>query len=113
MYKKIVILILLLLTGCSNNKSIACTYIDGDKSQTINIDAINDVINGINIRVCFVLPKNLLADQEKYDFIVQQLDDSYHFEDNVLVREYNIEINSQYSYELTINDLKNRRFYCE
>lgn len=113
MEKKIIILGLILLTGCENSKVIACSYELEDKAVYLDIDAINDDIVSIHEKTCFVLPNSVLADEEKYNFIVSQLDGSYHFEDNRLVLENDLLLDDTYSLSKTLEDLKTKRFICE
>lgn len=115
MEKKTIIVatLLIILTGCHNARAIACNYAVDDKSITLNIEAINDDIYSMNVRKCFEIPNVVMCDQEKYSFLLSQLDETYHFEDNLLIKEYDIELNDNYSLSSTIDYLQTKRFYCE
>lgn len=102
-----------MLTGCHNNLAVACNYIADDKSITLDINAINDEISSIGVRTCFEIPQKVMCDEDKINFIKGQLDSSYHFEDNLLIREYAIVLDDVYSLDKTIQYLKTQRFYCE
>lgn len=115
MQKRLVVIILYLfiLTGCKNNKEIACNFIQDNKSVDLQIKAINDEISSINIRTSFDIPNSVMFDENKYDFLVSQLDESYHFEDNKLIREYSVDLDKIYSLSKTLDNLRKQRFYCE
>lgn len=109
----IVLLVLLVLSGCQNRLRVACNYQLEDKSIDLDIKAINDDISSINVRTCFEIPYYVLYDQDKLEFLNSQLDDSYHYEDNLLIREYEIPLDRTYSLDMTLADLRKKRFYCE
>ena len=114
MEKRLIILLFLFLCGgCHNNYRIACIYELDDKSLNLDIKAINDDISSIDVRACFEVPYKALLDKEKFDFINSQLDETYHFEDNILVREYSVELDKTYSLDKTIEYLNSKRFHCE
>lgn len=114
MDKKLVLIALVfVLTGCENQTLTACFYSKDNAEVYLDINAINDDISSIHTRICFDIPNSIIADKEKYDFIVSQIDNSYHFEDNLLVKEYEIQLNDIYSLSLTKDYLKKMRFYCE
>ena len=114
MEKKLVLLLLLIiLSGCQNKKAVACSFGTEEKNISLDIKAINDDITSINVRSCFEIPYNVINDEEKFAFLNSQLDDSFHFEDNKLIREYEIELDDIYSLQKTIKYLNNKRYYCE
>lgn len=113
MEKRLVLLILFILTGCQNKKIVACSFGLEDKNINLDINAINDDITSIRVRSCFEIPSSILSDEDKYNFIESQLDSSFHFEDNKLVREYEIELDDVYSLDKTIKYLNSKRYYCE
>lgn len=47
------------------------------------------------------------------EYLEKQLDDTYHFEDNLLVKEYDVNLYEIYSLSMTLNDLKKELFVCE
>lgn len=113
MVKKLILLTLLFLTGCGRNSVTSCTFSKDKAEVNLDIKAINDDISSIKVRTSFEIPSAILADRDKYDFILSQVDDSYHFENNYLINEYNIALDDKYSLELTKDHLKHMRFYCE
>ena len=54
-----------------------------------------------------------MLNQEKFSFLLSQLDDMSHFEDNNLISEYDVTLDNKYSLDLTLKDLKTKRFNCE
>lgn len=113
MEKKLVLIVLLLLTGCQNKKIIACSFGLDDKNISIDISAINDEISSMKVRSSFEIPNSVLNDSDKYEFLKSQLNDSFHLEDNKLVREYEVAIDDVYSLDKTIERLNGKRYYCE
>lgn len=113
MDKRLVLIIMLILTGCSNSSLTACWYSKDSAEVNLDIKAINDDISSIHVRTSFEIPNNIIADKEKYDFILSQVDKTYHFEDNYLVKEYEVDLDDTYSLSSTKEYLKKMRFYCE
>ena len=115
MFKKILILqiILILISGCKNKQQVSCLYGNDDKLVSLSIEAINDDIKSINVRTSFKIPYNVMLNQEKFSFLLSQLDDMSHFEDNNLISEYDVTLDNKYSIDLTLKDLKTKRFNCE
>lgn len=109
----VVLLSLFLLTGCHNNLRVACSYSLDDKTIDLDIKAHNDDISSISVRTSFEIPQAVICDKERFDLLNSQLDNTYHFENNLLVREYDIEMDDTYSLKKTIDDLNSKRFYCE
>jgi len=64
MEKKLIIL-LILLSGCRNDRTYACSRYSNDDSITINLNAVNDTILAFHVREAFKLPHKLLYDEEK------------------------------------------------
>ena len=112
MEKKLIIL-LILLSGCRNDRTYACSRYSNDDSITINLNAVNDTILAFHVREAFKLPHKLLYDEEKRSFLESQLDDSYHYENGYLVREYDLFPDEDCSLRMTLKDLNNRRYFCE
>lgn len=114
MEKRIAIVVLLvLLSGCQRNLRVACNFVQDDSSIDLDIKAINDDISSIKVRTCFVIPNVVMFDETKLKFVESQLDSSYHFEDNKLIREYDIDLDDAYSLNKTVESLRKKRFYCE
>ena len=112
MEKKTLVLLFLLLTGCSY-KSAACVKFDGDKEIDIDIKAVNDDIQTVEISEVFELPYELLANEKEFERFKEQLDVSYHFEDNILIRRYAMVIDDTYSYMDTLKQLNEEKYHCE
>jgi len=114
MEKKLeILLILLLLTGCQKTKQIACSYVLEDKQITLDIVAINDEISSIHERTVFEIPNYVIMDETKLSFLEKQLDSSYHFEGNELIKEVDLKLDRIYSLNKTMDVLKTKRFICE
>lgn len=110
--EKIIVLFLIvfLLCGCKNQKSTVCSYFYKDATVDIDIKSTNDVIDYFYVRLAYDLP---YLKQEFFDDLASQIDESYHFENNQLVKEYEIELDKEYSLSKTLQDLRSKRFYCE
>ena len=114
MVKKILIILsLVLLTACKNNKQVACILNKEDKEISLDIKAINDDITSISVRASFLIPNCVINNEEYYAFLCKQLNKEFHFEDNLLVKEYEIVLDKNYSFNKTIEYLKNKRYFCE
>lgn len=113
MYKKLVLVILLLLTGCQNRKMVACEYNDSNSEIYIDITAINDDISSFNVKTCYEMPNYVMINEKAYSDLLKQLDSTYHFEGNTLIKEDNYPIDGKYSLALTKDRLRKMRFYCE
>lgn len=111
--KQAIVILLILLTGCSNNNQVSCIYESDDKQVSLDIKAINDDISSIKVRTSFEVPYQVMLDNDFYSFLTGQLDESNHFEDNHLISEYDIALDDKYSLALTLRDLQTKRFYCE
>ena len=112
MEKTTLVLLCLLLCGC-NRKSASCVRFKGNDEINIQINALNDVIESIEVSEIFELPYELLSDKEEFERFSRQLDSSYHFEENRLIRRYSIILDDRYSFMETLNKLKKERFNCE
>lgn len=113
MNKKIIVIILFLLTGCQNKRVVACEYSGKDTDININISAINDDIVSFEATKSIIIPNSVMANEEYYNFLISQLDNTYHFEGNTLIKEDIYELDDIYSLQLTKDYLKKLRFYCE
>lgn len=114
MSKKIVLVLFILLVGCENkSRNIACILFGKDSEIYINIHAKYDDIESVEVKECFDIPSVVMADEKKFAFLNSQLDNTYHFEGNKLIKDYCIALDDTYSLEKTIEGLRTRRFYCE
>lgn len=111
--KKTLIILLVLLTGCSRNKTLtACTCYKDDSTINIEISAVGDDITGIDIITSFEIPNAVFLDDDKYNLLISQLDNSFYFENNTLIKKENIVLDETYSLQKTIEYLRKRRFNC-
>lgn len=113
MKKLFLILIMLNLCSCSKTRSTACVRIDGNNQIYLDIRSNNDDITQIRAREVFVLPYSVILNDMSREYLEKQLDDTYHFEDNLLVKEYDVKLYEIYSLSMTLNDLKKELFVCE
>lgn len=104
---------MLLITACENRKHASCVYELEGKKICLDIEAINDDIETIHVRNEFVLPHSLVFNEKYKKDLDEQLDDTYHYEDNLLVKEYDVILDDLYSYNNTLNYLNSRRYHCE
>ena len=112
MEKIITVLLCLLLCSC-NYKSAACYKYDGNNEIEVYIEAVNDDIESIRITEVFELPYDLLANEKEFVNFTAKLDQSYHFEDNRLIRQYGAVLDKTYSFNKTIDRLKKEKYSCE
>lgn len=113
MVKKILVILLLLLTGCGRHHSVACELRDQEKEIHINIEATNDDINKIHIEEALYIPYKYLLNSDSLEQIDKQIDREYKLIDNKLVFDYDVLIDEKYSYNETIKKLDKEYFYCE
>ena len=115
MEKKVVIvlIVLFILVGCKNNKQASCILDFEDKTISLDIKAINDDISSINVRTSFVIPNSVINNKDRFDFLSKQITQGYHFEDNLLVKEYEVQLDDIYSFKKTIEYLNSKRYFCE
>ena len=112
--KQTIIIFLFLLAGCSKPISnVACTCFKPDSTIQIQIKASGDDIDSIDIITSFEIPNEVLLDEDKYNFLLSQLNDSFYFENNILFKKECVVLDDKYSLEKTINNLRGRRFNCE
>lgn len=113
MFKKVIVFCLLFLCSCSVNKETSCLLEKEDKSINLDIKAINDDIVSIKETVVFELPNSLIANELWLSDLIAQLNDNYHFDDNRLISETNLVLDSNYSFNKTVEYLRKEKFYCE
>ena len=100
------------MCGCNNNKSVACLKESGNIETYIDIQSINDDITLINIKEIFIIDYDLLMNKDIKTFLDSQIDESYYFLDNKLIREYNLIIDNKYSLNKTLEHLKKEKYLC-
>ena len=114
MEKKITFLILFFfLCGCQRQRTMACSCFNGDDRLTVNISANNDDITLIDVNEVFVLPQDLLADEDRFLMLQKQLDNSCHIEGDKLIRNYSLILDGRYSFSMTKSYLEGMRYHCE
>lgn len=106
-------LLLLLLFGCTEEKVTACSRFFNEHEVLLNITSHFDTIQTIDVTQILVLPYELLASEEKMKSLYEQIDDSCHIEENMLIKEYRILPEETCSLRKTIENLRERRYYCE
>ncbi|MBQ1899681.1 MAG: hypothetical protein II153_02115 [Erysipelotrichaceae bacterium] len=111
--KRRCLILLLLLCGCSRQRSAACSSYDGNDSLNLYLKGENDLLQTIEVEEVFVLPKTVLADETFYKDLVSQFDRCSYLEDDKLIRRYGLVIDDMYSFSRTIEALKAGRFTCE
>ncbi len=112
MEKSTLILLCLFLWGC-NHKSASCVRFNGNDQISIEIKALNDDIESIEVSEVFELPYELISDNEELERFKKQLDASYHFEENRLIRRYAIVLDDRYSFMNTLRKLAKEHYSCE
>ncbi|MBQ0035641.1 MAG: hypothetical protein KBT35_01850 [Firmicutes bacterium] len=113
MVKEILVILLLLLSGCGRHRVVACELKDQEKEIHINIEATNDDIDKIHIEEALYIPYKYLLSKESLIEIEKQIDKDYKLIDNKLVFEYDVLIDEKYSFNETIKKLDKEYFYCE
>ena len=113
MEKLKLVLLVFILYGCSNHHSVACEKDNGNIKTYIEIQAINDDITLINIKEVFVIDYDLLMNKEIKSFLDGQIDSSYYYHDNKLIKEYSIIMDDRYSFSKTLEQFKKEKYICE
>ena len=111
--KRLIVLLLILLSGCQKDNEVACLYEDNDESILLEIKANYDDIYKIHISDSFYIPNSVLVDENKYNDLLKVVDGKYVVQDNKLVKEYDENLDDTYSLNKTIDYLRRKRFYCE
>ena len=111
--KKRLIILLLLLCGCARQRNVACVRFNDDDSLMLNISAVNDDIRMIEVVELFEVPTQLVANEDYFNDLKKQFDQSCHMEGNKLVRRYGLVLDQTYSLSKTIEALKKEKYSCE
>lgn len=106
------IIILFVLCGCQRQRSIACEKQAGDILTYIDIEAINDDITLIKVKEIFIIEYDLLVNDKIKTFLDKQIDESYYYLDNKLIREYTLFLDNKYSLNKTLEELKKEKYLC-
>ena len=112
MKKLIWIILFFIICGCTNKKSVACQRYADNIETYIDIQSINDDITLINVKEVFIIDYDLLMDNDIKTFLDTQIDESYYFIDNKLIKEYNLIIDNKYSLSKTLEYLKKEKYLC-
>ena len=113
MDKKKILILMFILSGCTKEKSLACSRYNKDDSIIINLKAVNDDIKEIEICEVFVLPKETLLNEKFFEDLEKQLDDTCQIEENKLVRRYKLIPEGRFSLNATAAYLKGEKYFCE
>ena len=106
------ILLLLLLCGCEKHRTIACERLESDKQIYLDIEANYDEITSIRVNEVFMIPYGIMANEESMNELRRQLDDSYHFEENKLIRSYQLFLDEICSLSETEAYLRDLNYVC-
>ena len=101
------------LSACKNHRSIACEKDTGNIQTYLEIQAINDDITLINVKEVFVIDYELLMNKETKAFLDKQIDNSYYYINNSLIKEYSLIMDDRYSLYKTLEQLKKEKYFCE
>lgn len=114
MDKKIILIITVLLCGCSNeNREVTCILRNGNNHKNIKIESRYDDILSISLKEYFYIPYEYLANPEIDEDIQKQIKGIYDLEENYLVRETCFELNDAYSLSKTIESLGDKGYVCK
>lgn len=103
---------LLLLSACEKRRTMACERWESDRQIYLDIEAEYDEIRSVTVSEVFVIPYPLLMDERCMEDLRRQLDDTYHFEENRLVRRYSYDFDGIYSLAATAGYLEDRNYVC-
>lgn len=113
MEKISILLLSLLLCSCSNNiKTTSCSLYEKDNSVTYTIESVYDDIKSIKLTVIYKIPYNVLLNDSFNSDLIKQINDTYHFEDNLLIQNMELELNDKYSLSKTTDYLLENRYAC-
>ncbi|MBR4461738.1 MAG: hypothetical protein IKS51_04080 [Erysipelotrichaceae bacterium] len=107
-----IIIILLLLSACEKHRTMACEHWEKQKQIYLDIEADYDQIDSILVNEVFVIPYHLLANENSMEDLRNQLDDTYHFEENKLIHSYYYEFDGVYSLSATVDYLRDKNYVC-
>ena len=107
-----IIFLLLSLCSCEKHKTIACERLESDRQIYLDIEADYDDIRTVSVNEVFVIPYSIIANERSMIELRKQLDDSYHFEDNRLIRFYQPFLDDIYSLSETIAYLRDLNYVC-
>ncbi len=113
MEKKKLTVLLLLLSGCAEQRTYACSRIEGGNGIYLNIEALRDRVVSAEMTERYELPYDLLLDKERLGRLAEQLDEGCFFHGNALYCECRIVPEEEYSLDRTLEQLKQQRFICE
>ena len=111
--KKIIILLVFLLSGCADSeKEISCRLNNGNSHIDITIHTNYDDILSLNVKESFLLPYRYVLDDKIRIDMESQLDDTYCIYDNTLIHEYEIIPDDKYSLNKTVEYLGSFSYVC-
>lgn len=113
MDKKIIIIFVVLLSGCANaEKEVACTLKNGNDLTTVTIRSHFDEILSYSVKESFYIPYEYLANPKIEEDINKQIEGLYTLEDNCLVRYLDAPIDKTYSLSKTMEYLGDKGYVC-
>lgn len=83
--KRRCLILLLLLCGCSRQRSAACSSFDGNDSLTLYLKGENDLLRTVEAEEVFVISGNVLANEVFYKDLVRQFDRCSRLEEGKLI----------------------------
>lgn len=112
--EKIILILLFVLSSCKNKEnSVACVKFEEDRDIDIYIKADYDVIKDVQIFQTYTLNNDLLLNEDRLNLLKKQLDDTYYFEDNKLIKKEIVLLDDEYSLSETIKYLRKDKYNCE
>lgn len=113
MEKKKLILLCILLCGCSRQRSYACIRDLGKDQIRVDLTAKGDVLLSLHIIERYGLPYNLLPDEKRLEGLDDQLEEGCFYEGNDLICECTVTPERTYSLEKSLERLKDENYVCE
>ncbi len=113
MEKKATIILMLLLCGCTRKEKMACIREYDDGYIDIEIEGEYNTISRISVVETLVFPEQILLDDEKLRFLLDQAVEGSYVEGNHLIRSYELCPLEDYDFRRSIDALRKERFYCE
>ena len=113
MEKALCVILIVLLCSCSNHKSYACSKTQDNQQILLTINSVNDTITEIIIDEKYEIDKGLLSLGDRFFEYVDSLDESYKYLNGYLYRHQIMELDDNYSAQLTLQKLRKDRYYCD
>lgn len=104
---------MLLLCGCTRKEKMACIREYDDGYIDIEIEGEYNTISRISVVETLVFPEQILLDENKVNFLLEQAAEGSYVEGNRLVISYELYPLEDYAFKQSIEALRKERFYCE